>query len=115
MQMVDSEFRTFLGPSRELGPSLHLKEQPVEERLACQSLHFRNFISCVRSRKWQELNADVAEGHLSSTIAHLGNIAYKTGRKLQFNPYSEKFVNDLDTDSYLSRYYQHPFVLPEIG
>ncbi|MDA2924779.1 Gfo/Idh/MocA family oxidoreductase [Acidobacteria bacterium AH-259-L09] len=75
--------------------------------------HFENFIDCMRSRRWQDLHADILEGHLSTTLCHLANISYRTGRKLTFNPYSERFVNDDDANSYLTRDYRHPYALPE--
>ncbi len=43
--------------------------------------HFKNFISAVQSRKVEELNADVREGHLSAAISHLGNISYYMGEE----------------------------------
>jgi predicted dehydrogenase len=75
--------------------------------------HFRNFIDCVRSRRWQDLNADILEGHMSTSICHLANISFRTGRKLTFNPYSERFVNDEDANSFLTRIYREPYVLPD--
>ncbi len=42
-------------------------------------LHFANFLAAVRSRKIQDLNADIEEGHLSSALCHLGNISYRLG------------------------------------
>lgn len=41
--------------------------------------HFGNFISACESRKYEDLNADVREGHLSAAISHLGNISYYMG------------------------------------
>ena len=75
--------------------------------------HFQNFIDCVRSRKWQELNAEVLEGHLSTSLCHLGNIACRLGRTLQFNPESEAFINDAEADRYLTKTYRAPYLLPE--
>lgn len=45
--------------------------------------HFANFIKAVRSRKIQDLNADILEGHLSSGLCHTGNISYRLGSKAQ--------------------------------
>lgn len=75
--------------------------------------HFANFIMCVKSRKWQNLNADIMEGHLSTSLCHLGNIACRTKKTLHFNPNSEKFINDQEADSYLTKFYRSPFLLPE--
>jgi len=41
--------------------------------------HFGNFIDACISRKSDELNADAREGHLSASLAHLGNISYYMG------------------------------------
>ena len=41
--------------------------------------HIANFIKAVRSRKHADLNADIAEGRLSTAMCHLANISYKLG------------------------------------
>jgi hypothetical protein len=41
--------------------------------------HFGNFLKGVRSRKPEDLNAPILEGHLSSALCHLGNISYRLG------------------------------------
>ena len=76
--------------------------------------HFTNFLDCVRSRKWQDLKADIQEGHLSSSLCHLGNIACRLKRSLRFNPHAERFIDDDEADSYLTRNYRFPFILPEV-
>jgi hypothetical protein len=42
-------------------------------------LHFDNFVKAVRSRKVEDLNCDVHEGHLSAALCHLANISYRLG------------------------------------
>jgi hypothetical protein len=44
--------------------------------------HFENFLSAVRSRKHEDLNADIEQGHLSSALCHLGNISYLLGESV---------------------------------
>jgi len=41
--------------------------------------HHNNFIQAVRSRKVEDLNADILGGHLSAGMCHLGNISYRLG------------------------------------
>lgn len=41
--------------------------------------HYDNFVRAVRSRKAEELHADILDGHLSSALCHLGNISYRLG------------------------------------
>ncbi len=45
--------------------------------------HFANFLQAVRSRKHEDLNADIEEGHLSSALCHLGNISYRLGSTMK--------------------------------
>jgi predicted dehydrogenase len=75
--------------------------------------HFQNFVDVVRSRRIEDLNCDILQGHLSTSLAQLATISYRTGRKLVFNPDTEKFVNDTEADKYLTRKYRAPYVLPE--
>ncbi|MFO0843596.1 MAG: Gfo/Idh/MocA family oxidoreductase [Gemmataceae bacterium] len=46
--------------------------------------HFGNFIKAVRSRKKEDLNADILEGHLSSALCHLGNVSHRLGKPEPF-------------------------------
>jgi predicted dehydrogenase len=55
-------------------------------------LHVANFIECVRSRKPPV--AEVEIGHRSTTVAHLGNIAFKTGKRLMWDAAKEAFIGD---------------------
>jgi len=75
--------------------------------------HWLNFVECVRSRKTEDLACDILEGHRSAVLCHLANISYRLGRKLVFNPDTEKFVNDAEADKFLTRQYRKPYVLPE--
>jgi predicted dehydrogenase len=44
--------------------------------------HFGNFIAAMRSRKIEDLNADIAEGYLSAACCQLGNISYRLGQQV---------------------------------
>ena len=95
-------YETYLGQKKEPGPKR--KEG---------GNHYRNFIDVVKSRDESKLNAPVETAHLSSALAHLGNIAYRTGRVLDFNPKTEKFVNDPEANLMLTREYRKPYVVPK--
>src|SRR6185437_1954916 len=58
--------------------------------------HFGNFVSAVRSRKVEDLNADILEGHLSSALCHLGNISYRLGDEQPFSQTPKAFATDKD-------------------
>jgi predicted dehydrogenase len=74
--------------------------------------HFANFLQAVKSRNVKSLNGPIEDGHLSSAYCHLGNIAYRLGRKLHINPSTESFINDSEADAMLTRNYRAPFVVP---
>jgi len=90
----------------EPGPAIPDLDEP-------HRTHFENFIDCVRSRKREDLHCEILEGHMSTTIAHLANISYRTGRKLVFDPETEQFVGDEEANSYLTREYRKPYVMPD--
>jgi len=63
--------------------------------------HMQNFFDCMRSRKPAICDAEI--GHRSATVCHLGVHALRLGRKLQWDPKAEKFVNDSEADKLLAR------------
>lgn len=78
--------------------------------------HYANFIDAIRSGKTGSLNCDIIEGHYSSALPCLANISYRLGRELKFmggNRDFEKFVNDPEADSFLTRAYRPPYVVPD--
>ena len=75
--------------------------------------HFQNFIDCVRSRRREDLNCEVEQGHLSTSLCHLANISYRVGRKLEFDPQTETFPGDEEANRLLTRDYRVPYVVPD--
>jgi predicted dehydrogenase len=55
--------------------------------------HFANFIKAVRSRKHEDLNADILEGHLSSALCHTGNISYRLGKETSLEEVKARLSN----------------------
>jgi len=45
--------------------------------------HFANFVAAVKSRRHQDLHLDIEDGHLSSALAHLGNVSWALGKPVQ--------------------------------
>jgi len=80
-----SVLKSFIGPNE-----IHLYES---------ANHQQNFLDCVRSRKDTICAAEI--GQRSSSICHLGNIAMRLRRKLQWDPEKEQFVNDPEADRML--------------
>ncbi|MEX0772738.1 MAG: Gfo/Idh/MocA family oxidoreductase [Balneolales bacterium] len=74
--------------------------------------HFANFLDGIRSGKNETLLSDINEGFYSSAIPLLANISYRVGRSLKFNGEDERFINDPEADSHLTRKYRNPYVVP---
>ena len=69
--------------------------------------HERDFLNCIRTRK--RPICDVEIGCRSVTICHLGNIAIRTGRTIQWDPEKEEIVNDPALNRWLDRPYRAPW------
>jgi predicted dehydrogenase len=82
---------------------------PGETKLYVSSNHKGNFYECVRSRA--PTIAPVEVGHRSCSACLLGDIAMRTGRKLQWDPAREQFVNDDAANRMLSRPMRAPWRL----
>jgi hypothetical protein len=55
---------------------------------------------------------NLEKGHHVSTLAHLGNIAYRTGRKIVWDARAEKVVGDHQADKLVGVTYRKPWHLP---
>lgn len=101
-------YETYLGDKREKGPS---RSESGE-----LGLHFQNWFDAIRARDMSIQNGPVQTGHLSSSLAHLGNISYRLGRQLQFDPVAERFIGEGENEAngMLSRDYRAPYLLPTV-
>ncbi|MCX7424645.1 MAG: Gfo/Idh/MocA family oxidoreductase [Planctomycetia bacterium] len=73
----------------------------------------QNFQDVVRSRNKADLLAPIAYGHTGAALCHLGNIAYRLGRSVQFDPTSATFPDDAEANALLTRTYRKPYAMPE--
>lgn len=97
-----NDYKTFLGRERTPGPAGKAGGD-----------HYLNFIEAVRARDKSKLNGPVETAHLASGIAHLGNVAYRLGRSLKFDPKKEQFIGDNEANAMLTRKYRAPYMVPQ--
>lgn len=71
------------------------------------TLHAQHFVRCIRDG--EKPRADAETGHRSSLVAHLGNIAYRAGRKLIWDAERDDFVNDAVASRMLGRKARKPW------
>jgi len=86
-----------------------LKEKLPEnaKRVYFSDNHMGNFFDCVKSREQPICSAET--GHRSASLCHLGTIAIRLGRKLNWNPAKQEFVGDAEASSWVSRPMRKPY------
>jgi len=101
-------FSAFLGPKGKPGPT-EGKEIRGQRGYA---EHMREFLSSIRTRKQTKANAQTA--HYSCAIVHLGNVAFETKGRLDFDPKTEMFVDCDAANELLTKTYRQPYGLPKV-
>ncbi len=74
------------------------------------NLHVKNHLECIKSRN-RNCNASVEIGAHIAKFSQLGNIAYRTGKKLSWDG---KSFHDTEADKLLCKEYRAPWELPKI-
>jgi predicted dehydrogenase len=86
-------------------------EASHKEASGLMTTHVKDFLDRVRDGKMP--NADIEEGHKSTRLCHLGNIAFRLSKTLNFDAATET-TGDKEADKLLGREYRAPFALPEV-
>lgn len=92
----------------------HFLTEALPERRAQSSgldAHTRNFLECISTRK--DPNCTIEMGRNAALVAHLGNIAYRTGNKLQWNEPDRRIGNVPQANRFLIPTYRAPWQLWE--
>ncbi|MBN2508450.1 MAG: Gfo/Idh/MocA family oxidoreductase [Verrucomicrobia bacterium] len=72
--------------------------------------HVRNFLDCIKSRRTPALDVELA--HHVSTVAHLGNIAFRSGATIAWDPQTRRIPNHAAADRLVGVAYRAPWKLP---
>jgi predicted dehydrogenase len=86
---------------------------PDSAPLPTNATKWQRFFKAVRSRQPSDMPVSTEDAHLSCVHCHLGNIAYRLGHSLEFDPKSERF-KDRDANKYVSRDYRKGFEVPKL-
>ena len=92
-------FQTYLGAKEEKGPGMKGGHGSRE--------HVKYFIDAVASRKAPTFGPEIA--HRSCALVHLGEIAFRLGRSLNFDPKTETFPHDVEATAMLTKKYRGPW------
>ena len=105
-----------VGDKNEKGPGANPTAEAGAEPTGLTTTeypHYQNFVDAIRANDPKMLNCDVLEGHLSSALPHLANIAYRVGQQLEFDGKSEAFKENKKADQLLTREYRKGFEIPK--
>lgn len=76
--------------------------------------HWENFIAVVRSRKIEQLNCSIQEAAKIARLSQMGNIAYRTNRKLFWDNGKGQFTDNAINQQYLAAKYHNGYKLPVV-
>nr|WP_294989528.1 Gfo/Idh/MocA family oxidoreductase [uncultured Sediminibacterium sp.] len=76
--------------------------------------HWENFIAVVRSRKAEQLNCSIQEAAKIARLSQMGNIAYRTNRKLFWDNGKGQFTDNSINQQYLAAKYHNGYKLPVV-
>jgi len=93
----------------EATPAELLKFTGGDTKLYVSGNHHTNWLECIKSRKLPI--CDVEIGHRSATVCHLGNIAIRRGKAIEWDPVKEAIVNDPEAAALVSKPYRKPWKL----
>ncbi len=101
---ADGEFVVTLGRNKE-------PEAPVDPLPEVN--HYANWVEAIRSGDRGAQNAEIRETRLSTALCHLGNVAYRVGREVGFDPATERFIDCPEGDAMSKRTGRPPYVIPD--
>jgi predicted dehydrogenase len=87
---------------------------PTDTPPVVKADRFKRFFDAVRSRKQEDVPMTVRDAHVSCAHCQLGNIAFRVGRSLEFDPKTEQF-KDKSLNHHLTREYRKGFEVPKIA
>jgi hypothetical protein len=73
-----------------------------------------NFIATVRSRKTEDLRCPIEAGSLVATVAQMGNISLRSGKRLSWDAAAGKFTDEEVNAQYLMKEYHSGWKLPGV-
>ncbi|MEQ8810542.1 MAG: gfo/Idh/MocA family oxidoreductase, partial [Imperialibacter sp.] len=77
-------------------------------------LHTRNFVDAIKANDSSKLKCGIETGSIAAINAQMGNIAYKTGRKVFWDAANGQFKNDAEANALMKANYNNGWTLPKV-
>ncbi len=78
------------------------------------NLHMENFVSVVKSRKMEDLRCSIQDAAHVAIVSQMGNIAYRSGNKLNWDITKGRFTDEAINKKYLMKEYHNGYKLPKV-
>ncbi|MEY3422745.1 MAG: hypothetical protein RIR48_3074, partial [Bacteroidota bacterium] len=75
--------------------------------------HVKNFVNAIKDNNPGMLNCGIETGAIAAINAHMGNVAYKTGKKIYWDQKSGDFGQDFDANKIMIPVYHNQWKLPK--
>jgi predicted dehydrogenase len=104
----------FTNPDQEIKAGQNRRDRKIEPGPAKSEggSNWKNFVDAVVANKKELQNNEIEEGAISCTLMHLGNISYRLGRAINFDPVKLEITGDKEAAAMMTRQYRAPFVVP---
>jgi predicted dehydrogenase len=76
--------------------------------------HMINFVDVIKSRKMEDLHCPIQAAAHVATVAQMGNIAYRSGKKLNWDAGKAHFTDDGINKAYFMKEYHNGYQLPKV-
>ncbi len=77
-------------------------------------LHWENFIAAIRNNNPSSLHCSIEEGAHIATVAQMGNIAFRSGKKISWDESKKSFTDAAIQKEFYVKTYQNGYSLPKI-
>jgi len=77
-------------------------------------LHMQNFVNVIKSRKFDDLNCSIQAGAHVATVSQLGNIAYRSGQKIEWDADKKMIKDNSIAKKYMNKEYQNGYKFPTV-
>lgn len=76
--------------------------------------HMENFVGVIRSGRMQDLHCPIEEASHIAILSQMGNIAYRSGEKLEWDKEKGRFTDNSINKKYLAAPYHNGYKLPVV-
>jgi predicted dehydrogenase len=75
--------------------------------------HTKNFVQAIKDNNPAILKCGIETGSVAAINAHMGNVAFKTGRKVYWDAATGMFKNDAEANALIKAHYHNGWQLPK--